>query len=150
MTLREQINQDFLQAYKDKNMALKDTLSFLRSKLTDAQKSNKNQELTDSEVLKVVLHSCKQCKQSIEEFTTANRMDLVERERLELDVLSKYLPKQMDITEIREKAIEILSAIPEDPNRNKRMGQAQGAMNKTYSGQFDSKVLSEVLNELLP
>jgi uncharacterized protein YqeY len=149
ITLKEQVANDFLLAFKARDEAKKGALSFLKAKITEAEKANKNQPLTDDAVLKVVLSSIKQRKQSIEEFTKANRMDLVIREELELKAIEVYLPKQLTEGEIRTKVTDILANIPDDGNRNKRVGQAMGQMNKAYSGQFDAKVLSTIINDLV-
>ncbi len=148
-TLKEQVASDFLQAFKARDEAKKSALSFLKSKITEAEKANRNQPLTEDAVLKVVLSSIKQRKQSIEEFTKANRMDLVTREELELKAIEVYLPKQLSESELRTQVTNILANIPDDGNRNKRVGQAMGQMNKAYSGQFDAKLLGVVINELV-
>lgn len=150
ITLKQQINIDFTDAYKNKDNVIKSALSFLKAKIIEAEKNNKNIELNDSEVLKVILSSIKQRKDSIKQFNDANRLDLVEKEQLELDVLSRYLPKQMDIVELKEKAIETINSIVIDPNnKNKNVGIVMGQLNKKYSGMFNMDDLKTLLNELL-
>jgi uncharacterized protein YqeY len=99
MSLVKQVNDDFVVAFKEKNTIGKMALSNLKSKLSDAEKIKKS-ELTDDEALKVIVSIAKTRNQSIQEFTKANRMDLVESEKSELDVIEKYLPKQMTEDEI--------------------------------------------------
>ncbi len=150
ITLKQQISIDFTDAYKNKDNVIKSTLSFLKAKIIEAEKNNKNIELNDSEVLKVILSSIKQRKDSIKQFNDANRLDLVEKEQQELDVLNKYLPKQMDIIELKEKALETISTISIDPNnKNKNIGVIMGQLNKAYSGMFNTDDLKILLNELL-
>lgn len=149
-TLKQQINIDFTDAYKNKDAVVKSALSFLKAKIIEAEKNNKNIELNDSEVLKVILSSIKQRKDSIKQFNDANRLDLVEKEQQELDVLIKYLPKQITNVELKEKAIETINSITLDPNnKNKNVGIVMGQLNKRYSGMFNMDDLKTILNELL-
>ncbi len=149
-TLKQQISIDFTDAYKNKDNVIKSALSFLKAKIIEAEKNNKNIELNDSEALKVILSSIKQRKDSISQFKTANRLDLVEKEQLELNVLNKYLPQQLSVIELKEKAIETINTITLDPNnKNKNVGIIMGQLNKAYSGQFNMDDLKTLLNELL-
>ena len=148
MSLRKQIEADFLIAYKARNEVAKSSLKMLKTKLTEAEKANGNKELTDSEILKVILSSVKQRKQSIDEYQNAGREDLVLKEQEELKVLEAYMPSQLSEQEIRVKLSEILETITAS-NKNQKIGMAMGAMNKQYSGQFDSKLLSSILNEIV-
>lgn len=150
ITLKQQINIDFTDAYKNKDAVIKSALSFLKAKIIEAEKNNKNIELNDSEVLKVILSSIKQRKDSIKQFNDANRLDLVEKEQQELDVLNKYLPQQLSVIELKEKAIETINSITLDPNnKNKNVGIVMGTLNKKYSGMFNMDDLKTLLNELL-
>ncbi len=152
MTLKEQISSDFITAFKNKDNVSKSALSFLKAKITDAEKNpnNKNSELGDDDVLKVVLSSIKQRKDSIEQFKKANRLDLVEKEEFELNVISKYLPKQFSSIELKEKVTELMTTIVLDVNnRNKNIGMLMGMMNKTYKGMFDVNDLKLILEVLI-
>lgn len=152
MTLKEQISSDFITAFKNKDNVSKSALSFLKAKITDAEKNpnNKNSELGDDDVLKVVLSSIKQRKDSIEQFKKANRLDLVEKEEFELNVISKYLPKQFSSIELKEKVTELMTTIVLDVNnRNKNIGMLMGIMNKTYKGMFDVNDLKLILEVLI-
>ena len=148
MTLKETIEKDFVTAFKAKNAAAKSALSMLKAKITEAEKAVSNTVLNEAETLKVVLASVKQRKQSIEEFIKAGRTDLVEKEQEELKHIEAYLPKQLSREEIKTKVEEILTTIPAG-NRNMVVGKAMGAMNKAFTGQFDPKILTEILNELV-
>lgn len=148
ITLKKRIEQDFVQAYKAKEEGKKSALSMLKAKIIEGEKANKNQPLSDDEVLKVILASAKQRKQSIEEFQKAGRTDLVEKESGELAAIEVYLPSQMTEDEIRVKALEILSTMnPEDP-KTKRVGMTMGVFNKNFRGMFDTNLLKKLLEEI--
>lgn len=148
VTLKKRIEQDFVQAFKAKEERKKSALSMLKAKIIEGEKANKNQPLSDDEVLKVILASVKQRKQSIEEFQKAGRTDLVEKESGELAAIEVYLPSQMTEDEIKAKALEILSTMnPGDP-KTKKVGMTMGVFNKNFRGMFDTNILKKLLEEI--
>ena len=147
MNLVEKINQDFVSAFKAKDTVKKSALSGLKSKLSEAAKIKK-EDLTDSEVLKIIVSNIKQRNQSIAEFTKANRLDLVEQEQNELSALEVYLPAQLSKSEVSEKVKQLATDFDSETNQAKKLGQIKGAFNKLYTGQFDQKDLTEAINEL--
>lgn len=147
MNLVEKINQDFVSAFKAKDTVKKSALSGLKSKLSEAAKIKK-EDLTDSEVLKIIVSNIKQRNQSITEFTKANRLDLVEQEQNELSALEVYLPAQLSKSEVSEKVKQLATDFDSETNQAKKLGQIKGAFNKLYTGQFDQKDLTEAINEL--
>ena len=147
MNLVEKINQDFVSAFKAKDTVKKSALSGLKSKLSEAAKIKK-EDLTDSEVLKIIVSNIKQRNQSITEFTKANRLDLVEQEQNELSALEVYLPAQLSKSEVSEKVKQLVTDFESETNQAKKLGQIKGAFNKLYTGQFDQKDLTEAINEL--
>jgi uncharacterized protein YqeY len=147
MNLVEKINQDFVSAFKAKDTIKKSALSGLKSKLSEAAKIKK-EDLSDTEVLKIIVSNIKQRNQSIAEFTKANRLDLVEQEQNELSALEVYLPAQLSKTEVLEKVKQLAIDFESESNQAKKLGQIKGAFNKLYTGQFDQKDLTEAINEL--
>lgn len=148
VTLKKRIEQDFIQAFKANEERKKSALSMLKAKIIEGEKANKNQPLSEDEVLKVILASVKQRKQSIEEFQKAGRKDLAEKESRELAAIEVYLPSQMTEDEIRAKALEILSTMnPGDP-KTKRVGMTMGVFNKNFRGMFDTNILKKLLEEI--
>ena len=89
MKLKEQIQNDFVVAMKAKDQVTKNALSSLKSKITESEKLNSNQELTEEGILKVISNCIKQRKQSYDEFIKGNRLDLSENEKNEMLVLEK-------------------------------------------------------------
>lgn len=147
MTLKERIQKDFIVSMKEKNEAQKSALKMLKSKITEAEKTKSNADLTDDEVIKVITSSVKQRKQSIDEFQKFGRLDLVEKETAELTVLESYLPKQMTSEEIEIEAKAIMSTI-EPGNKQRLIGQTIGQFNKKFTGRADNSVLKVIVEKL--
>ena len=149
MSLKQTIQTDFTTAFKAKEEVKKSTLSMLKAEITKVEKANGNVELNDTAVTKVILSCVKQRKQSIEEFTKGNRMDLVEKETAELLVLESYLPKQMTAEEAKTKIIVMLEGINPTDVKQKKVGTIMGMFNKQYTGLFDNKELKSLIESLV-
>ncbi len=151
--IKEQIQKDFLVAMKSSDTIAKLAISSLKSKITEAEKMNKNISLTDNEIIKVVSTAINQRKVSILEYEKYNRTDLSEKEKAEMEVLIKYLPKQMDESEIESSLSEILKTdqIMDLLLKNKRAatGKTIGEFNKIYVGRADLSIVNEILNKMM-
>src|SRR3954470_7580571 len=99
--LIQQIEQDFITAFKAKDEVGKASLGNAKAALKSAE-IEKRQPLTDAEVMVVLAKKVKQHKDSISEFEKGNRTDLVDKETAQMKVLEKYLPKQMDESAVRK------------------------------------------------
>jgi uncharacterized protein YqeY len=148
MKLFETINADYIAAFKAKDTVAKSALSGLKAKIQDTEKAKNAGPLSEDEVLKVIVSAVKSRTQSITEYEKAGRTDLVNAEKTELRVIEKYLPAQLNPEGLRSAVLEVLATIPEGPAQ-KRIGIATGAMNRTFSGQFDNANLQELLKELV-
>jgi len=150
MTLKEQINSEFVTAFKARNERKKSALSMLKAKITEGEKANKNTELTDAEVMKVILAQVKQRKQSIEEFTKAGRTELVEKEIAELESIEAFLPKQMSDSEIEAEVRVLIQRFPEvSTNRNALIGKTMGAFNKEFQGKAEPQKVKAIIESLV-
>jgi uncharacterized protein YqeY len=153
MNLKEQIQKDFLTAMKSGDKEVKLALSLLKSKITEAEKANKNEELADSDIIKVINSAIKQRKQSIDEYEKYGRMDLALKEKGELVAFQKYLPKQMTDVEIEVSLEEILNsdAIAQLLLKNKRaaIGKTIGDFNKKYNGMADISKVNVILTKIV-
>lgn len=151
--LKEQIQKDFLVAMKSGDTIAKLAISSLKSKITEAEKANKNIPLTDNEIFKVVNSSINQRKASITEYEKYNRMDLASKEQAELDIIAKYLPTQMSKQEIESALIDILQKeeIKTLLSKNKRaaIGKTIGEFNKNYVGRAELSLVNEILNKMV-
>lgn len=107
--LKQQILQDFKQALKTKNAIEVSVLRMLQSAIKNAEVAKKRQELTDEKILKIIKQQTRQRQDSISQFQKGKRLDLVEKEKKELQILQKYLPEQMSESQIREIVKKIIS-----------------------------------------
>lgn len=92
MSLADHINKDLKQAMKEKNELLVLVLRSINSEIHNKEIEKKGKELTEEEVVEVLMKEAKKRKQAIEAFEKGGRSDLVEKEKKELEILKKYLP----------------------------------------------------------
>lgn len=148
-TLKQKIQADFITAMKVKDEITKTALSGLKAKITETEKIKSNIELNDNDVIKVITSAIKQRKQSVEEFTKGNRIDLVEKEQGEINVLEKYMPQQMSQQEIEVVVKDILSSFESTINKQKLVGQTIGVFNKKYVGKADMSLVKQTIENLV-
>lgn len=148
--LKNKIQSDFIAAMKARDDNAKRALSSLKSKITEAEKLISNQPLTDDEVVNVIVKAIKQRNQSVLEYRKWNRPEAAEAEEAEIDILSKYLPKQLTEDEIRNELVNIMSSIKtEDMNHQKLIGLTMGTFTKKFKGKADSQIVMKIINNLI-
>lgn len=103
--------------------------------------------LSDEEALIVITRLAKQRKDSIEQFTKGERMDLVEEEQSQLNILQEFLPKLMEKSEVQEFVKNKISEIGEIDITNK--GLFMSTLMKDLKGKADGSIVKEVVDELL-
>lgn len=143
--LLETLNEDFKNAMREKNELVVGALRIVKSEIKNAE-IEKGSVLTDDESLKVIAKKVKQHKDSIESFKSGNRPDLVEHEELQMAVLQKYLPQQMD-----EEAVRALvkAVVAETSATQADFGKVMKEVLVRASGQTDGSVVSKIAKEEL-
>lgn len=148
MSLKTTIDNDIKKAMLAKNKEELEALRSIKSMilLAETEKGHAT-ELTSDVEGKLLMKAAKQRKESAEIFQKEGRADLAERENFQLEVISRYLPKQMSEAEITEALQAIVAAVgakgPQD------MGKVMGTATKALAGKADGKVISEIVKKLL-
>ncbi len=149
MTLNEQLEKDYLIAYKAKEQLKLDVLRLLKTAIKNqlVELRRPGGVLADEEIMDVSIRQAKQRQDSIEQYTAANRQDLADREAAELEILQAYLPARLSDEELAQ-AIE--TAITETGATSpKEMGKVISAIMGQYKGRVDGKVLSTAVRQRL-
>lgn len=142
MSLFEQIEKDYIQAYKAKDSVRLTVLRLLKTavknRLVDLRRLGGT--LDDSEMLDLIIKEGKQRQDSIEQYNAANRSDLADKEAAELAVLQSYLPSPLsgeELTAVIDAAIAATGAAsPRD------MGKVISSIMAEHKGRVDGKALS--------
>lgn len=144
--LKEQIEKDFIEAYKSHEELKVSVLRMLKSSIKNAEIEKKT-ELNDSDVIAVIKKEVKQRKDSIEAYKEAGRNDSVEQENKEMELLSSYLPSQMSEEEIRTIAEEAITQT--NASGMQDMGKVIGNIMQKHGDSVDGGTVSKIVKELL-
>lgn len=148
MSLKEQLTADMKQAMKDRE-AGKLRLAVIRMVRANIKnvEINGKKELTDDEVLAVLLKEVKMRQDSLEEFIKAGREDLITQAKDEIAILQKYLPAALSDEELKQIVAEVIAetgaASPKD------MGKVMPKVMAKAKGRADGKRINAVVRELL-
>lgn len=140
MSLKETLNNDIKTAMKAKD---KETLAVLRMIKTAVQAAeiDKKEELNAEEELTILAREAKQRRESLAEFVKAGRDELVSKTEAEIEIVERYLPKQLSVEEVKEVIATVAEKI--GATTQKEFGKLMGAVMQELKGKADSNVIKE-------
>ena len=147
MFLDDKISQDYVKAMKDRDTLRSATLNFLRAQIKNVKIDKRVEKVTDQDVIAVIKKQVKQRHDSIAQFTSGGRQDLVVKEEAELNILKSYLPVEMSpqaLTAIVDDAIKAAGAVSV-----KDMGRIMKEVLAKVAGQADGQMVSALVKERL-
>ena len=151
MSIKEKINDEYKTALKSKDKNKISTYRLILSGVKDLDihnRSGSNKKNTDDDDIKKLLKKMiKQRNESIEVYKKNNRQDLFEIEQNEVDIMSVYLPKQLnenDTKKMCEEAIKKLNA-----SSIKDMGKVMGELKKNNTDSIDFSLAGKIIKEIL-
>ncbi len=146
MTLRERINEDMKTAMKARDSEKLGAIRLLQAALKQKE-VDERVEITDDIVLATVDKMLKQRRDSIEQYTAGNRMDLVAREQFEVAVLQAYMPAQLSEAELAAVLDQVIAET--GATSAKDMGKVMNALRPRVAGRADMGKLSGVVKARL-
>ena len=146
MTLKERIGEDAKTALRAKETARLSALRLLLAAIKQREIDDRV-TLTDDYVLAVIDRMLKQRRESIRQFEAAGRQDLADAEKLEIGVLSAYLPQALTHAEIETAVADAVAAVgakaPQD------MGRVMAALKPKLAGRADMAKVSAAVKAKL-
>lgn len=146
MALRDRLTDDLKTAMRSRDVELRDTIRFLLSAVKNVE-IEKRQPLTEEEEGAVLRSQAKQRRDAIEQFRAGGRDDLADREAAQLEILERYLPRQMTDAEldafVQEGITETGAETPKD------MGRVMGLLTRQSEGRVDGTRLSAAVRAAL-
>jgi len=130
--LKEQINKDYMTAFKSKNVVAKNLLSVIKGEIQTIEKNTGVDNLSDEDVLKILTKTSKSLKEMVSGGS--------EQAMVELSIVESYLPKQMSREEVTQKVTELV---------NSGITQMGVIMKEFAQLPVDKKMVSEVVKELV-
>ncbi len=151
MSLKETIETEYKNALKSKDKIKISTYRLILSSIKDLDISNRSgpnkKETDDEDIKKLLKKMMKQRTESIDIYKKNNRSDLLEIEQNEFNILSSFLPKQLndeDTKKICEETISKLGA-----NSIKDIGKVMGELKKKHADEIDFSKAGALLKQLL-
>ncbi len=148
MGLEEKIMAEMKEAMKSKDEATLRGLRAIKAEIikakTEPGAGGTIDEATEQKFLQKMM---KQRRDSLEIFEKQGRTDLAEKEKEEMAVIEKFLPKQLDEAAIKEAVAKIITETGASSPAD--MGKVMGAASKQLAGQADGKTISNIVKELL-
>ncbi len=123
---------------KDRTLVLGTILSNLKNREIEARRP-----LADDDVIEVLRKGIKTRRESVEQYTSANRPELAQIERAQIQVLEEFLPPAVDPAEIRTAVRAAIAAGAKD------LGKVMGQVLPAFKGRADGKVINQIVREEL-
>ena len=146
MTLNEKLAEDLKSAMKGRDGLRVGVLRLLRTRVKEAS-VEKRDELSDDEVLKVVVSEAKKRREAIELFEQGGRPDLATREHQEIEILESYLPTKLTEDEVKALAVEAISEVGAIDPRD--LGKVMKVLMPKVTVRCEGSLVSRMVRELL-
>ena len=147
MSLQADIMTAMKAAMKAKNQTALAALRAVKSEILLAQTSGGDGVLTNNDEIKILSKLVKQRKDSAAIFSEQNRNDLAEPELAQAEVISQFLPEQLDVSAITAAVEKVIADTGAEGMKD--MGKVMGIVNKQLAGQADGKTISTIVKEKL-
>ena len=151
MPLKETIETEYKNALKAKDKSKISTYRLILSSIKDLDISNRSgpnkKETDDDDIKKLLKKMVKQRAESIDIYKKNNRTDLLEVEQNEYNILTGFLPKQLNEEETKKICGDIISKL--GAGSIKDMGKVMGELKKLHSDEIDFAIAGPLIKELL-
>ncbi|MBN9488696.1 MAG: GatB/YqeY domain-containing protein [Alphaproteobacteria bacterium] len=149
--LRDQLNEALKEAMRAREMGAVGTIRLILAKLKEvdiASRTEANREgVADDKILSMMQGMIKQRNESITLYEKGNRADLADKEKAEIVVIQRFLPKQMDEAAVEAAVKDAVTAA--GATSIKDMGGVMAALKAKYAGQMDFAKASAVVKKVL-
>ncbi|WP_249668929.1 GatB/YqeY domain-containing protein [Bacillus altitudinis] len=147
MSLLEQLNSDMKLFMKNREKDKLIVVRMVKASLQNEAIKLKKDSLTGDEELTVLSREIKQRKDSLHEFSKANRLDLVDKVQKEIDILDVYLPEQLSEEELQAVVKETIAETGASSKAD--MGKVMSAIMPKVKGKADGAVINRLVSEQL-
>jgi len=150
MSLRKKIEAKLNETLKAKDKNTYPTLRLVVSAIKDAEiagRTKGQKELSDSDITTILKKMIKQRNESCDVYKKAGRNELLENETKEIEVISFFLPKQLNEEETKKICEEVIKS--SGASSIKDMGKVMGALKSKHADTLDFSKVSSIIKELL-
>lgn len=144
--LKEKLMEDLKEAMKNKDVIKKNTVQMVRAAILQIEK-DKGIQVEDDKILEIIAKEVKSKKDALKDFEKAEREDLITQTNQEIEVLQKYLPKQLSKEEIKVELEKIIAEL--GATTMKDMGNIMKEAKVKMGAAADGKTINEVAKEIM-
>jgi uncharacterized protein YqeY len=149
--LRARLNDDLKHAIKAKDELAVATLRLILAALKDrdiaARGKGNSDGIAEDQILELLQKMVRQRGDSIEAYQNGGRQDLAEREAAEIEVIKRFLPKELDESEVQSAIDQTIAEL--QANSIKDMGKVIGTLKERYAGRMDFGKASQMVKQRL-
>jgi uncharacterized protein YqeY len=150
MSLQTKIEEKLNQSLKNKDKSLYPTLRLVVSGIKDvliANRTKENKEVSDQDVISILKKMIKQRNESCEVYKKAGRIELLEIETKEIEIISSFLPKQLSEEDTKKLCEEVIKKV--EAGSLKDMGKVMGELKKTHGDVLDFSKVGSIIKVIL-
>ncbi len=147
MSLEAKIATDLKTAMRAKDKAALRSIRAIKAQILLAKTDGSGKELDEAAEVKMLQKMVKQRKDSLSIFEKQNRAELAQTEKEEIEVIERYLPKQMDEAALTTFLQDVIAKT--GASSMKDMGKVMGMASKQLGGKADGKTISSIVKQLL-
>jgi uncharacterized protein len=148
MSLEQKVMDELKNAMRAKDEAALRTLRAIKAAILIEKTSETGSDtISEATETKMLQKLAKQRRDSLEIFEKQGREDLAQKEREELGIIEKFLPKQMSEEELKTELKTIIAQVGASSPAD--MGKVMGVASKQLAGKADGKAISEAVKQLL-
>ncbi|GIO27587.1 GatB/YqeY domain-containing protein [Ornithinibacillus bavariensis] len=147
MSLLSRLNNDMKQAMKNKDKERLSVIRMVKASIQNESIKLGKSELSEDEDLTILSRELKQRKDSLQEFKSAGRDDLVEKLEMEIKIIQEYMPEQLSDEELKAIVLETIQET--GASSKKEMGKVMSQVMPKVKGKADGSKINKLVQELL-
>jgi len=144
--LKDDLMNDLKDAMRDKDEIKKNTVQMVRAAILQIEK-DKGIKVEDEKIVEIIAKEVKGKKDALNDFTRGGRQDLVDQTNKEIEILQKYLPRQLSTEEIEEIIKKVIVDV--GATSMKDMGNVMKEAKSRIGAGSDGRTINEVVKKLL-
>ena len=150
--LKKQLTEELILAVKNKNKESTNTIRLIIAAIKDKEiafrTESKDKEVTEEIIYSILKGMIKQRNESIELYEKGNRAELVDKEKKEIEIIKKFLPKQLDESEVKNICNELIKEL--NASNMSDMGKVMSELKKhKLASQIDMSNASSCVKMIL-
>ncbi len=146
MNLEEKLLEEMKQAMRANEKLRLSTIRMIRSSMKNKE-IELRRKLNDEEIIRVIQGMMRKGEEALEQFQAGGRMDLVEKEKMEIEIFKSFLPQPLG----QEEIIKIIDETIQETQASslKDLGKVMKAAMSKLGGKADGKLLNQLVKERL-